>query len=89
MRESAPHQHEYTYNAGNQRTSQTFADGATHDYSYDPIGQLKIADSSVASEDRRYVYDAAWNLNYRTNNTTTYTFKVNGNLADLSVLTQS
>ncbi len=27
-------------------------------------------------EDRRYVYDAAWNLNFRTNNTTLNTFKV-------------
>ena len=24
----------------------------------------------------KYVYDAAWNLNYRTNNTTLYTFQV-------------
>jgi hypothetical protein len=40
------------------------------------IGQLTVGDSATASEDRRYVYDAAWNLNYRTNNTTTYTFKV-------------
>jgi RHS repeat-associated protein len=40
------------------------------------IGQLTVGDSATASEDRRYVYDAAWNLNYRTNNTTLYTFKV-------------
>ncbi len=35
---------------------------------YDPIGQLKIADSSVNTEDRGYKYDAAWNLNWLTNN---------------------
>jgi RHS repeat-associated protein len=40
------------------------------------IGQLKIADSGTASEDRGYAYDAAWNLNYRTNNTTLNQFKV-------------
>ena len=44
---------------------------------YDAIGQLTNADSSVAAQDRQsYVYDAAWNLNYRTNNTTVYTFQV-------------
>ena len=43
---------------------------------YDAIGQLTNADSSVAAQDRKYVYDAAWNLNYRTNNTTLYTFQV-------------
>jgi len=46
-------------------------------YTYDAIGQLTIADSPTASEDRGYTYDSAWNLNYRTNNTTTSTFIVN------------
>ena len=68
----------YGYNTGNQRTTFTNAAGTYLGYTYDPIGQLKIADSSVNTEDRRYVYDAAWNLNYRTNNTTTYTFNVDG-----------
>jgi RHS repeat-associated protein len=68
--------HQYTYNPGNQRTQQVFGVGSTYNYTYDAIGQLTFGDSATASEDRRYVYDAAWNLNYRTNNTTTYTFKV-------------
>lgn len=75
--------HEYAYNAGQQRTQQVFNAGSTYDYSYDAIGQLKIADSATASEDRGYTYDAAWNLNYRTNNTTTSTFAVN-NLNELT-----
>src|SRR5207253_2166631 len=45
-------------------------------YTYDNIGQLKIGDSSVNSEDRGYTYDTAWNLNYRTNNGALKTFKV-------------
>ena len=69
--------HEYTYNQGNQRTQQVFSAGSTYNYTYDAIGQLKTADSGTASEDRGYVYDAAWNLNYRTNNVTTWTFTVN------------
>jgi len=68
--------HQYTYNPGNQRTQQVFSGGSTFNYTYEAIGQLTFGDSATASEDRRYVYDAAWNLNYRTNNTTTYTFKV-------------
>jgi RHS repeat-associated protein len=68
--------HEYTHNPGNQRTQQVFNAGSTYSYTYDAIGQLTFGDSATAAEDRRYVYDAAWNLNYRTNNTTTYTFKV-------------
>ena len=43
---------------------------------YDSIGQLTVADSSTASEDRGYKYDAAWNLNFRTNNGVLSTFKV-------------
>jgi len=69
--------HQYTYNPGNQRTQQVFGVGSTYNYTYDAIGQLKIADSGTASEDRGYTYDAAWNLNYRTNNTTLNTFTVN------------
>jgi len=69
--------HQYTYNPGNQRTQQVFNAGSTYNYTYDAIGQLKIGDSATASEDRGYTYDAAWNLNYRTNNTTTTAFTVN------------
>jgi RHS repeat-associated protein len=68
----------YGYNAGNQRTTFTNAAGTYVQYTNDPIGQLKIANSSVNSEDRGYTYDTAWNLNYRTNNGTLQTFKVDG-----------
>ena len=68
----------YGYNAGNQRTTFTNAAGTYLGYSYDKIGQLKVADSSVNSEDRGYAYDSAWNLTYRTNNGTLNTFNVDG-----------
>ena len=45
-------------------------------YSYDNIGQLKVATSSVSTENRGYTYDAAWNLNYLTNDGTLNTFTV-------------
>ncbi len=66
----------YGYNTGNQRTTFTNAAGTYLGYTYDPIGQLKIADSSVNTEDRGYTYDASWNLNYRTNNGVLSTFSV-------------
>ena len=69
---------EYAYNTGNQRTGLTRGDSSTESYAYDRIGQLKVADSSVTAEDRGYSYDAAWNLNYRTNNGTLQTFTVDG-----------
>ena len=67
---------EYLYNAGNQRTRLTRTDGSYYTNSYDNIGQLKWADSTVDTEDRGYLYDGAWNLNKRTNNATVYTFTV-------------
>jgi RHS repeat-associated protein len=67
----------YAYDPANERTNLTRADASTVAYSYDPIGQLKIADSSVNTEDRGYTYDAAWNLNWRTNNGSSSQFKVN------------
>jgi RHS repeat-associated protein len=66
----------YIYNPANQRTNLTRADASTVAYKYDNIGQLKIAHSSVPTEDRGYFYDAAWNLNRRTNNGLTGTFAV-------------
>jgi RHS repeat-associated protein len=57
----------YVYDPANQRTNLTRVD-STVAYKYDPIGQLKVADSSVAGEDRGYSYDSAWNLNWLTNN---------------------
>src|SRR5439155_6584144 len=67
---------EYLYNAGNQRIRHTRTDGSYYTNNYDNIGQLVWADSTVASEDRGYLYDAAWNLNVRTNNGATSTFVV-------------
>ena len=67
---------EYLYNAGNQRIRLTRTDGSYYTNSYDNIGQLKWADSTVASEDRGYLYDAAWNVNKRTNNGVVTTFTV-------------
>ena len=43
-------------------------------YTYDNIGQLQIANSSVPAEGRGYTYDTAWNLNFRTNNGSLSTF---------------
>src|SRR6185436_10296874 len=67
---------EYLYNTGNQRIRHTRTDASYYTNNYDKIGQLVWADSTVASEDRGYLYDAAWNLNKRTNNTTPTTFSV-------------
>jgi YD repeat-containing protein len=66
----------YGYNAGNQRTACTNAAGTYVRYTNDPIGQLRVATSSSYSENRGYAYDAAWNLNYRTNNGTLSRFMV-------------
>src|SRR5437867_3552981 len=69
----------YLYNLASQRTNLTRADASTVGYRYDNIGQLKVADSSVNTEDRGYAYDAAWNLHYRTNNGAVSTFTVDTN----------
>ena len=55
----------YGFNQANQRTTYTNAAGTRVQYFYDNIGQLKVGDSSVNTEDRGYYYDAAWNLNCR------------------------
>ena len=67
---------EYIYNTGNQRIRLTRTDSSYYTNIYDNIGQLKWADSTVASEDRGYLYDTAWNLSKRTNNASTDTFSV-------------
>lgn len=67
----------YQYNRLSQRTNDTRNDNSTVAYTYDNIGQLTVANSSVNAEDRGYFYDAAWNLNRRTNNGATSTFVVN------------
>jgi len=64
--------HTYVYNPANQRTQHVFTAGSpTVNYTYDKIGQLTIADSSVDTEDRSYVYDPAWNLTNRSCSTFT------------------
>jgi RHS repeat-associated protein len=84
----------YEYNGGHQRTKQTFTAGNYVDYSYDDIGQLKTAKGKEADATTRlheqfgYAYDAAWNLNYRTNNGLTQTFGVN-TLNELTTLSRS
>ena len=72
--------HGYAYDAGSQRTQQVFTAGNCMGYTYDPIAQLKTAKgreqngSSRLHEQFGYAYDAAWNLNYRTNNALIETF---------------
>ena len=68
---------EYGYNVGNQRTTFTNAAGTHVSYTYDNISQLTVAASSTSSENRGYLYDAAWNLNRLTNNGISTTYAVN------------
>ena len=67
----------YIYNPANQRTNVARTDASTVAYKYDNIGQLKVADGSVSTEDRGYAYDSAWNTTWRTNNGTPAQFWVN------------
>ena len=76
-RGSVLNKHEYLYDSGNERIRLTRTDGSYYTNNYDNIGQLKWADSTVNSEDRGYLYDAAWNLNKRTNDITQHTFTAN------------
>jgi RHS repeat-associated protein len=76
--------HAYAYNAGSQRTQQVFKDGNYMDYGYDNIGQLITAQGAELGgttnrlhEQFGYAYDAAGNLNRRTNNALIQTFNVN------------
>ncbi len=58
----------YGYNKASQRTTFTNAAGTYVQYSYDNIGQIKVAASSSSIENLGYAYDAAWNISYTTNN---------------------
>jgi RHS repeat-associated protein len=85
----------YTYDAGNERTQQVFTAGNFVNYGYDAIGQLKSAIGKESGgtlvrqqEKWGYAYDAAHNLNYRTNNALVQTFAVN-NLNELTTVTNS
>ncbi|MCW5555345.1 MAG: RHS repeat-associated core domain-containing protein, partial [Verrucomicrobiae bacterium] len=57
-----------------QRTKHTRPDSSHLTFSYDPIGQLTIVRATnsggtiLGLETKGYLYDAAWNLNRRTNN---------------------
>jgi RHS repeat-associated protein len=85
--------YDYVYNLGNQRTQQVLTAGNYVNYSYDNIGQLKTAfgkepggTTNRMQEQLGYFYDAAGNLNYRTNNTLLQQFNVN-NLNELATVT--
>jgi YD repeat-containing protein len=86
--------HGYVVNAAHQRTQQTFKDGNYVDYTYDDLGQLLTAKGKEAGGTTRlqeqfsYGYDAAWNLNKRTNNALVQAFNVN-NLNALTTATNS
>ena len=75
--------HLYGYNLGGQRTSLTNTMGDYRSYSYDNAGQLRSAvgfetNGAARWQERLgYAYDAAGNLNYRTNNALLDTFGVN------------
>jgi RHS repeat-associated protein len=85
----------YMYNLGNQRTQEVFTAGNYRGYAYDNIGQLKTAfgkepggTTNRMQEQLGYFYDAAGNLNYRTNNALVQTFGVN-NLNELTSIGRS
>src|SRR5205807_1669449 len=86
--------HIYGYNAANQRTAVTNFAGNYVNYSYDLIGELKTAvgkesgGSTRLHEQFGYAYDAAGNLNYRTNNALIQSFGVNS-LNELSTIARS
>ena len=86
--------HSYTYNTASQRTGLTNTYGDYRSYAYDNIGQLVSAIGSESNGTSRlneqfiYAYDAAHNLNWRTNNGLWENFVVNP-LNELSNVTRS
>jgi RHS repeat-associated protein len=86
--------HEYGYNVGNERTQQVFTASNYVNYAYDNIGQLKTAFGYESNSTARlheqfgYAYDAAGNLNVRTNNALIQNFGVNS-LNQLSNITRN
>ena len=70
--------HAYDYNLGNQRWRQTRTDSSTVDYTYDPLGQLlsAVGSGGQSAENLGYLYDAAQNLNRRTNGVAVAVFGV-------------
>ena len=75
--------HSYQVNLANQRTALTNAAGDFRLYGYDGSGQLKTAvgyegnGAARLHEKLGYAYDAAGNLNWRTNNALGQQFQVN------------
>ena len=85
----------YTYNQANQRTQVTRTAGDYVNYTYDNMGELKTAIGKEAGgvtnrwqEQFGYAYDAAGNLNVRTNNALVQTFNVNS-LNELTTTTNA
>ena len=83
----------YAYNLAGQRTAETNTAGDFRNYTYDNEGELKSAIGKEAGgttnrwqEQLGYAYDAAGNLNYRTNNGLLGAFSVN-NLNELTMVT--
>ena len=85
----------YGYNQANQRTNVVRTAGDFVNYTYDNEGELKTATAKEAGgatsrlqEQFGYTYDAAGNLNNRTNNALIQSFSVN-NLNELNTATHS
>jgi RHS repeat-associated protein len=85
----------YGYNQANQRTGVTRTAGDYVNYTYDNMGELKTALGAEAGgvtnrwqEQFGYAYDAAGNLNFRTNNALVQTFNVNS-LNELTTITNA
>jgi RHS repeat-associated protein len=85
----------YGYNAASQRTAETNTAGDFRNYTYDNIGEVKTAIGKEAGgvtnrwqEQLGYAYDAAGNLNTRTNNALIQSFGVN-NLNELTMTTNA
>jgi RHS repeat-associated protein len=83
----------YSYNQASQRTAETNTAGDFRNYTYDNASELKAAVGKEAGgttnrwqEQLGYAYDAAGNLNYRTNNGLLGAFNVN-NLNELTTVT--
>ena len=92
---AALNSHQYSYNTASQRTQQVFTASNYVNYAYDGMGQLTAANGKEAGgttnrlqEQFGYVYDAAGNLNYRTNNALIQNFAVSS-LNELSTVTRS
>src|SRR6266436_3473880 len=84
----------YGYNLGSQRTNVTRTDSSFVNYAYDPLGQVKTALGKEGAGATRwheqfgYAYDAAGNLNLRTNNDLVQAFNVNS-LNELSTVSRT